>query len=254
MKMKEFGPPGGRASLAPPLDPPMHSQRIKPRWKWTKIKKPAKEMEEKSSNIQENFALVFAFTWCDWAFTVVDPGFANTEGECQPIITARKRSLRRFGFTPVCQSFCSQAGQVCLSACDDSRPPWEQTPPRNRHHPQEQTPLPRSRQPPCTVHAGRYSQEAGSTHPTGMHTCLVICLPKIAWKWKNLDRERGHTPLASLFRSASDLGAIFGGHPCNLFYKMGGGIRRCPCRLDRNRERDYFFRFHYRKLDLFIWP
>ena len=24
MKMKEFGPPGGRASLAPPLDPPMH--------------------------------------------------------------------------------------------------------------------------------------------------------------------------------------------------------------------------------------
>ena len=23
MKMKEFGPPGGRASLAPPLDPPM---------------------------------------------------------------------------------------------------------------------------------------------------------------------------------------------------------------------------------------
>ena len=24
MKMKEFGPPGGCASLAPPLDPPMH--------------------------------------------------------------------------------------------------------------------------------------------------------------------------------------------------------------------------------------
>ena len=23
MKMKEFGPPGGRASLAPPLDPPL---------------------------------------------------------------------------------------------------------------------------------------------------------------------------------------------------------------------------------------
>ena len=27
MKMKEFGPPGGRASLAPPLDPPMAMQQ-----------------------------------------------------------------------------------------------------------------------------------------------------------------------------------------------------------------------------------
>ena len=27
MKMKEFGPPGGRASLAPPLDPPMLTKR-----------------------------------------------------------------------------------------------------------------------------------------------------------------------------------------------------------------------------------
>ena len=29
MKMKEFGPPGGRASLAPPLDPPMVSFYLK---------------------------------------------------------------------------------------------------------------------------------------------------------------------------------------------------------------------------------
>ena len=28
MKMKEFGPPGGRASLAPPLDLPMPGDKI----------------------------------------------------------------------------------------------------------------------------------------------------------------------------------------------------------------------------------
>ena len=27
--------------------------------------------------------------------------------------------------------------------------------------------------PPSTVHAGRYGQQAGSTHPTGMHTCFL---------------------------------------------------------------------------------
>ena len=26
------------------------------------------------------------------------------------------------------------------------------------------------------VHAGRYGQKAGGTHPTGMHTCLVLLL------------------------------------------------------------------------------
>ena len=28
--------------------------------------------------------------------------------------------------------------------------------------------------PPATVHAGRYEQQEGSTHPTGMHTCLKL--------------------------------------------------------------------------------
>ena len=53
-------------------------------------------------------------------------------------------------FTPVCQSFCSQEGGVCLSAC------WD-TPPRSST--------------PRAVHAGRYGQQASGTHPTGMHTC-----------------------------------------------------------------------------------
>ena len=42
---------------------------------------------------------------------------------------------------------------VCLSAC------WD--PPRSRH-------------PPRAVHAGRYSQQAGGTHPTGMQSCFLI--------------------------------------------------------------------------------
>ena len=28
--------------------------------------------------------------------------------------------------------------------------------------------------PPGAVHAGRYGQPAGGTHPTGMHTCLSM--------------------------------------------------------------------------------
>ena len=30
--------------------------------------------------------------------------------------------------------------------------------------------------PPCAVHAGRYGQQAGGMHPTGMQSCLVIIL------------------------------------------------------------------------------
>ena len=30
---------------------------------------------------------------------------------------------------------------------------------------------PGSRPPPRAVHAGRYGQQAGGTHPTGMHSC-----------------------------------------------------------------------------------
>ena len=31
--------------------------------------------------------------------------------------------------------------------------------------------------PPCAVHAWRYGQQVGSTHPTGMVTCMAIFLP-----------------------------------------------------------------------------
>ena len=35
-------------------------------------------------------------------------------------------------------------------------------------------PPPRIRHPPCTVHDGRYGQQAGGTHPTGMHTSFFF--------------------------------------------------------------------------------
>ena len=41
------------------------------------------------------------------------------------------------------------------------------TPPRQVH--------PRACTPPGAVHAGRYGQQAGGTHPTGMHSCLLVC-------------------------------------------------------------------------------
>ena len=45
--------------------------------------------------------------------------------------------------------------------------PQEQTPPPGADNPPwEQTP------PPSTVHAGRYGQQSGGTHPTGMDSCL----------------------------------------------------------------------------------
>ena len=45
-----------------------------------------------------------------------------------------------------------------------------QTPPA-ADTPQEQAPPL-----PSAMHAGRYGQQAGGTHPTGMHTCLTIWL------------------------------------------------------------------------------
>ena len=46
--------------------------------------------------------------------------------------------------------------------------PGEQTPSGSR--PPRADP-PDQAQPPCAMHAGRYSQQAGGTHPTGMQSC-----------------------------------------------------------------------------------
>ena len=45
-----------------------------------------------------------------------------------------------------------------------------------RGDPQEDTPR---KTPPEAVHAGRYGQQVGGAHPTGMHTYFSLCLPEI---------------------------------------------------------------------------
>ena len=71
--------------------------------------------------------------------------------------------------------------------------PWEQVPPPPAGTPWSRHPLrvdtpwdqapPRCR-PPCTVHAGRYSQQVGGMHPTGMQSCfLTLLMVHMGWKW-----------------------------------------------------------------------
>ena len=50
-----------------------------------------------------------------------------------------------------------------------SSDPPEQTPPEQTPHGADT--LPQSI-PPCAVHTGRYGQQAGSMHPTGMQSCF----------------------------------------------------------------------------------
>ena len=101
-------------------------------------------------------------------------------------------------FTPVCQSFCSWGGG-CLPQCmlgytpsgpeADTLPPRpeedsftpEATPtrsrpdtPQTRGRPDTPYPLEHGSRPPCAVHAGRYRQQAGGTHPAGMHYCYLF--------------------------------------------------------------------------------
>ena len=66
------------------------------------------------------------------------------------IFTARKRSLRRLCFY-TCLPFCSWGGSASVHA-GIPYPPGADTP-------------------PCAVHAGRYGQQAGGMHPTGMQSC-----------------------------------------------------------------------------------
>ena len=90
-------------------------------------------------------------------------------------------------------------GGVCLSAWWDARPPPPGTrhPPGSRHppgpDPPDQTPprpgTPRSRPPTRAPPPGKqtpaYSQCAAGTHPTGMHSCLIIISTLNVWNWQN---------------------------------------------------------------------
>ena len=79
----------------------------------------------------------------------------------------------------VCQEFCSRGGD--LGRYPRAGTPLRQVHPRQVHPLGRFTPgrynpwagnLPGRYTPPIAVHAGRYGQQAGGTHPTGMQSCL----------------------------------------------------------------------------------
>ena len=47
-------------------------------------------------------------------------------------------------------------------------PPWQGRPPLARQTPPSKADPPGKETPSCTMHAGRYGQQAGGMHPTGM--------------------------------------------------------------------------------------
>ena len=97
-------------------------------------------------------------------------------------ITARKRSLGQGIFFYTCLSFCSQGGSTWAGIPPGRYTPrtrctpWEQVHPPDQVPPGPGTSPGRYTHPPGAVHAGRYGQQAGGTHPTGMHSCCNINL------------------------------------------------------------------------------
>ena len=108
------------------------------------------------------------------------------------------RPQRSWGKVMFSQAVCDSVnrGVVYLNACWDTTPPGADTPspeetdthtppPRSRHPPGADTP--HSRHPPLGADTPRgadtpptgsmtpaYGQRAGGTHPTGMHSCLIL--------------------------------------------------------------------------------
>ena len=111
-------------------------------------------------------------------------------------------------------------GGVCLSVCWDTTTPPEQTPPwttppQSRHPPFEQTPPwsrhpqrptpPDQTPPPPGKQTPGYGQRAAGTHPTWMHSCVVIDLHQLHIKVLN-DGFRSATRLFLFkFQSISDI-------------------------------------------------
>ena len=85
----------------------------------------------------------------------------NSHNEVYMVFVALLPPATKLGqgyvFTRVCDSV--QGG--CLPQCMLGYTPPEQTPPPGSRHPEQTPPL-------GPVHDGRYGQQAGGTHPTGM--------------------------------------------------------------------------------------
>ena len=97
------------------------------------------------------------------------------------IVTTRKLSWGKVIFSVACVKNSVHRGEYLGRYTPQAgtppgqvHPPWADTPP------QAGTP-PRAGIPPRAVHAGRYGQQAGGTHPTGMHSCLMMLAKSVAY-------------------------------------------------------------------------
>ena len=137
------------------------------------------------------------------------------------MFTACKRSLGQGNMFYTCLSFCS-GGFAQLPWMQTPSPwmqtpsPWMQTP-----SPWMQTPPQCRSPPPPDADPFSYGQQAGGTHPTGMHTCLTFIFP-IVFVGRVVapgeDPPRGCPPGTSRFH---DMCVRFGG-PVGL--GVNGGV------------------------------
>ena len=103
------------------------------------------------------------------------------------IVTTRKLSWGKVIFSVACVKNSVHRGSTWAGTPPRQvHPPWPSTPPLGRYTPLGQVHppgryTPRAGTPPRAVHAGRYGQQAGGTHPTGMHSCLMMLAKSVAY-------------------------------------------------------------------------
>ena len=112
------------------------------------------------------------------------------------IITARRTKFGARYYFSTCLSFCVTGGKTWAGTPRGKYTPRQVHPPGHVHPPGRYTPWagtphwagtpPWQIHPPCTytptpraVYAGRYGQQAGGTHPTGMHSSFASLLSDI---------------------------------------------------------------------------
>ena len=145
----------------------------------------------RGSGDTQTLPAIIKFQWGHWNITLAPSRSPAHKSHLVKLFTARKWSLGQGNiFAPVCHS-------VHRGGVPGQVPLWDQPPPRDQvHHPSGTrytppvpgTPAPPDQvppwnryppdqvHPPGAVHAGRYGQQAGGKHPTGIHSCSTFNL------------------------------------------------------------------------------